>query len=110
MYPDEDPVAKFAEDDPEKKIIETWNAFDYPKDNQVNCPFAAHIRKAAPRSGVDNSDVFDILRRGIPYGEELRDDETTETKLDRGLMFKCYQTNLSLGFEFIRNSKSSLVS
>ncbi|KAJ5648085.1 hypothetical protein N7490_004457 [Penicillium lividum] len=102
-YPNEDPVAKYADDDPEKKIIATWNDFDYPTDNQFNCPFASHMRKTKPRSVVGNEDKFDIMRRGIPYGEELRNDEATETKLDRGLMFLCYQTSLSNGFQFIRN-------
>lgn len=88
----------------------TRNDFDYPLDDHTNCPFASHMRKAKPRALVNNSDKFDIMRRGIPYGPELSDDEKTKekTEQDRGLMFLCYQTSLSNGFQFIRNRKSSL--
>jgi deferrochelatase/peroxidase EfeB len=90
----------------------TWNDFDYPENDHTNCPFASHMRKTKPRSGMQNFDVFDIMRRGIPYGPELRDDERDEgkTKLDRGLMFLCYQTSLQNGFQFLRNRKSPLMS
>ncbi|KAJ5525225.1 hypothetical protein N7494_011875 [Penicillium frequentans] len=83
----------------------TRNDFDYPLDDHTNCPFASHMRKAKPRALVNNSDKFDIMRRGIPYGPELSDDEKKKekTEQDRGLMFLCYQTSLSNGFQFIRN-------
>lgn len=57
-------------------------------------------------------DKFDIMRRGIPYGPELSDEEKKKQKTvqDRGLMFLCYQTSLSNGFQFIRNRKSYLAS
>ncbi|KAJ5993463.1 hypothetical protein N7451_009187 [Penicillium sp. IBT 35674x] len=81
------------------------NDFDYPVDDHTNCPFASHMRKTKPRAGVNNSDKFDIMRRGIPYGPELSADEKAKekTEQDRGLMFLCYQTSLSNGFQFIRN-------
>ncbi|KAJ5650355.1 uncharacterized protein N7484_004078 [Penicillium longicatenatum] len=83
----------------------TWNEFDYLRNDHTNCPFASHMRKAKPRIDNDNRDNNDIMRRSIPYGPELRDDERDEgkTKLDRGLMFLCYQTSLQNGFQFIRN-------
>jgi deferrochelatase/peroxidase EfeB len=59
---------------------------------------------------MQNFDVFDIMRRGIPYGPELDWTETEKTWRDRGLMFLCYQTSLTLGFQFIRKSKSCLAS
>lgn len=86
------------------------NDFDYPVNDHRNCPFASHMRKTKPRALVDNMDKFDIMRRGIPYGPELGPDEELKTKQDRGLMFLCYQTSLSNGFQFIRNRESSLVS
>ncbi|KAJ6091822.1 hypothetical protein N7467_003791 [Penicillium canescens] len=79
------------------------NDFDYPLDDQFNCPFASHMRKTKPRGMVENRDKFDIMRRGIPYGLEVGPDEKEKTKLDRGLMFTCYQTSLSNGFQFIKN-------
>ena len=84
------------------------NGFDFPND-QNKCPFASHIRKTKPRSGVGNIDKFDIMRRGLPYGPELEQDEidSNTTSKDRGLMFACYQSSLSNGFQFLMNGKSS---
>ncbi|KAJ5392395.1 hypothetical protein N7509_007885 [Penicillium cosmopolitanum] len=104
LHPWEDPVAK--ETDPaKKKELATWNNIEYPTQDQFNCPFASHMRKTKPRSVIDNDDKFDIMRRGIPYGEEMDVDEKkgTKSQKDRGLLFVCYQTSLSNGFQFIKN-------
>lgn len=90
--------------DRDDKKHKRWNDFDYPDDSQIKCPFASHVRKTKPRSGVNNNDKFDIMRRGIPYGPELGANETS-TQQDRGLIFTCYQTSLSNGFQFIKNGK-----
>lgn len=68
------------------------------------------MRKTKPRSVIDNDDKFDIMRRGIPYGEEMDVDEKkgTKSQKDRGLLFVCYQTSLSNGFQFIKNRKLCL--
>ncbi|KAJ5660995.1 uncharacterized protein N7484_000367 [Penicillium longicatenatum] len=79
------------------------NEFNYPTDSHKNCPFASHMRKVKPRSIVSDRDMNDIMRRGIPYGPEVEPDET-ETKLDRGLMFTCYQSSISNGFQFLQRS------
>jgi deferrochelatase/peroxidase EfeB len=88
-----------------------YNDFDFVPTSQRNCPFASHIRKTKPRSGVDNVDKFDIMRRGLPYGPD-HDPETEphKTTQDRGLMFVCYQTSLNNGFSFIKNSKHAFPS
>ncbi|KAJ6024710.1 hypothetical protein N7540_005507 [Penicillium herquei] len=95
------PVEVFPDEDNKDKA--RWNDFDYPTDSQVNCPFASHMRKTKPRSGVNNGDKFDIMRRGIPYGPEVGPEESSLTLQDRGLIFTCYQTSLSNGFQFIKN-------
>jgi len=45
-----------------------------------------------------------ISRQGIPYGPEVDTYETSLTMHDRGLLFACYQSNLSLGFNFLQRS------
>lgn len=44
-----------------------------------------------------------IIRRGIPYGEELTAEELAEKKstVDRGLLFVCYQSDIRNGFNFL---------
>ena len=84
--------------------------FDFPGDreNQDRCPFAAHIRKVAPR--VDFGDFQRIMRRGITFGPEVTAEEqaTGKTLHDRGLLFRCYQSDIPSGFRFIQLSKLSL--
>lgn len=69
----------------------------------VNCPLGAHIRKTNPRGdqppdGRASVNIHRILRRGIPYGPEMDEDPAAE----RGLLFACYQSDLSQGFELIQ--------
>jgi Dyp-type peroxidase family len=65
-----------------------------------NCPVGAHIRKTFPRNDLDRdtTDQSRILRRAIPYGAELDADPNGK----RGLLFVCYQSNISLGFRLIQ--------
>jgi Dyp-type peroxidase family len=76
------------------------NNFDYrPINNQEKCPFTAHTRKTRPR-GDKKEDESPILRRGIPYGEEVEDNERLkqQTVQDRGLIFVCYQGSIVNSF------------
>jgi Dyp-type peroxidase family len=98
------------------------NGFEFSSDAAGRrCPYAAHIRKAYPRdditpAGADSPTDFEqreaseantqthrILRTGIPFGEEVQDDEAKQGKTlnDRGLMFVCYQASIPDQFEFI---------
>jgi Dyp-type peroxidase family len=98
------------------------NDFEFSGDASARrCPYAAHIRKAYPRdditpAGQGQSTEFDqreaseantqkhrIIRRGIPFGEDVQEDENRQgvTLNQRGLMFVCYQTSISDQFEFI---------
>ncbi|KAK0118713.1 hypothetical protein ONS96_011801 [Cadophora gregata f. sp. sojae] len=79
---------------------------------QKNCPYAAHTRKTNPRDdfpfNIDAHQEHRIIRRGIQYGPEVTDEEITtatsspDLKLERGLLFVCYQSDLSKGFSFIQ--------
>jgi len=93
------------------------NNFDYSTDPaQINCPFTAHLRKVNPRAGLAPLGLGPefvrerrIIRQGIPYGREVDETEKTSklTLHDRGLLFVCYQSNLSKGFHFIQRTWSN---
>jgi len=88
------------------------NDFDYSDDpNQVRCPFAGHLRKVNPRNspvgpGLANVRPHRIIRQGIPYGPEVSflENAAGKTSLDRGLLFTCYQSDLSKGFHFLQKT------
>ncbi|KAK7678571.1 hypothetical protein QCA50_018443 [Cerrena zonata] len=87
------------------------NDFDYsfPEDLQTQdrCPFAAHVRKTNPRNDLqNNTETRRIIRRGIPFGPEVTPSEAQQGKTthDRGLLFRCYQSVLANGFQFIQVS------
>ncbi|KAF2722845.1 Dyp-type peroxidase [Polychaeton citri CBS 116435] len=75
--------------------------FDDVGDN-FKCPMGAHIRKTNPRGDLSRGTVnqFRILRRGIPFGEEV----DVDPKGERGLLFVCYQSQIGNGFQFIQQT------
>jgi deferrochelatase/peroxidase EfeB len=84
------------------------NDFDFkPNDTQEKCPFAAHIRKARPRSDLGDKYSSSLMRRGIPYGEEVTKEEHDQqtTKKERGMIFVCYQSNIANGFRRVQERK-----
>ena len=85
--------------------------FDFPGDreNQDRCPFTAHIRKVSPRE--DFGDFRRIMRRGIAFGPEVSTSEqaTGKTIQDRGLIFRCYQSDIATGFRFIQLCEFPLI-
>ena len=81
------------------------NNFDFDSGNNFRCPLGAHIRKTNPRSDVGRgpnsfTNTTRILRRGIPYGEEL----DVAPQGERGLLFVCYQSSLTGGFAFLQRT------
>ncbi|KAI0908723.1 hypothetical protein F4823DRAFT_625352 [Ustulina deusta] len=87
--------------------------FRFDPTNQERCPFAAHIRKTNPRSDLDafgGTEIRRIIRRGIAFGPEVTAEEkrakksSSDEKLERGLLFVCYQSNLGNGFHFMQQS------
>ncbi|KAL5503918.1 DYP1 [Sanghuangporus vaninii] len=106
-------------DDPElAKDKQRNNNFDFSGESfndQTKCPFAAHIRKTNPRAdllqpfGSGALLPHMIMRKSITYGPEVTPEEAKEnkTKVDRGLAFVCYQSNVVQGFEFVQESWSN---
>jgi deferrochelatase/peroxidase EfeB len=103
--PDSDPGVDVGKDPQQNDHFDTYGRDD------KKCPFAAHTRKMNPRGDLSEDTIkqFRVLRRGIPYGPELSQQEKSFKKTvdDRGLLFKCYQTNLGSGFFFLQTRKYS---
>jgi Dyp-type peroxidase family len=83
--------------------------------SSLRCPFAAHNRKTNPRddlevppAGISPIPVGPrrIMRRGIQFGPELTAAEKASGKTihGRGLLFNCYQTSITNGFQFLQHS------
>jgi Dyp-type peroxidase family len=78
------------------------------------CPFGAHMRRANPRDSISLDPVDESLktanrhrfmRRGIPYGGRLFENEVLNLKPDgkpRGLHFIALATNIKRQFEFVQ--------
>nr|WAW38278.1 DyP-type peroxidase [Auricularia auricula-judae] len=90
------------------------NNFDFtnpsPSDftsDQSTCPFDAHIRKTRPRADLI-APANTIMRAGIPYGPEVTPAETkankSDPKLERGLAFVAYQSQIGQGFQFMQQA------
>ncbi len=82
----------------------------------IRCPFAAHARKANPRTDPDNKRL--IARRGVLFDDRIKAfteeaahwEEGAKTKLPKagdrdqvGLLFMSFQSNLATQFEYILN-------
>jgi Dyp-type peroxidase family len=84
------PLSKFSEvqHGPER----LFNEFDFGNDSQgEKCPLHSHIRKANPRSSEEKARR--IVRRAVPYAESSG---------AQGLLFLCFQSNISRQFGFIQ--------
>ncbi|KAJ6533653.1 DyP-type peroxidase [Mycena capillaripes] len=76
--------------------------------DQSKCPLSAHIRKTRPRAdlGLPESNFHHIVRAGISYGPEVTavESSSSKTKIERGLAFVAYQSNIAHGFQFLQES------
>lgn len=83
------------------------NSFDYGDDAAgYRCPIGAHIRRANPRDSLPFSGALvnrhRLIRRGLPYGPPLPDG-AEDDGVERGVVFVCFQADLSRQFEFIQS-------
>ena len=82
------------------------NDFGYSRDpNGFACPRGAHVRRANPRDALRHGGRLTarhrILRRGMPYGDELPDG-APDDGADRGLVFVCLQASIERQFEIVQ--------
>lgn len=106
--------------------VEDKGIFDfmyYAEDRHgYKCPIGSHIRRTNPRDSADDnpadsietSNKHRILRRGRPYGQPLCQDMNIENILktddddqERGLVFICFNTDISRQFEFVQHTWSN---
>jgi len=116
-YPNGTPLV-LSPEAPDPKLSEE-NNFGYYKTDKYGekCPMGAHVRKANPRDGMNDNPVESttvtnrhrILRRGRPYGAPCAPSLNPEDILratppthDVGLLFICFNTNISRQFEFVQ--------
>ncbi len=84
------------------------NAVRYKHDRDgLACPLGAHVRRANPRDGMHFGHKLSfrhrIVRRGMPYGPELGPDPAPEQQeRDRGLVFVCFNANISRQYEVVQ--------
>jgi Dyp-type peroxidase family len=77
------------------------NRFDYTGDPLgVACPRGAHVRRARPRDGNPANRRRLLLRRGLPYGEELPADAPDDG--NRGLVGFFLNASIERQFEFVQ--------
>jgi Dyp-type peroxidase family len=73
------------------------NDFNYEHDSKgALCPFAAHVRRANPRT----ADTPRIVRRGMSYGPSF--DPANPSPAERGLYFMAYNSSLAEQFEVVQ--------
>jgi Dyp-type peroxidase family len=100
-YPDE-PPAEFDGSRPGA------NDFRFREGDEAGgrCPVGAHIRRTNPRDGLGWEGRLSfrhrIIRRGMPYGEELPEGVLEDDGADRGLVFVCFNASISRQFEAIQ--------
>lgn len=114
-WPDGTPLV-LSPDKPDPKLMNA-NDFGYVRldAHGEKCPIGSHVRKANPRDGVNDTtgtsitNRHRILRRGRPYGEPVAPSLQPEDILkaappekNPGLLFICFNTNISRQFEFIQ--------
>ncbi|KAF8151491.1 hypothetical protein B0H34DRAFT_130841 [Crassisporium funariophilum] len=105
-------IAPFIDDpalgvDPERN-----NNFHYTAERnfQKICPFAAHTRKSNPRDDLESLGISieknRIMRRGIQFGPEVTRHEKAAKRTihGRGLLFACYQSSITDGFQLIQQA------
>jgi Dyp-type peroxidase family len=103
------PVAVYPDQPPEQfdNTKPGANNFRYSDDPAgLRCPLGAHVRRSNPRDalGWGGSLTFRhrMIRRGMPYGPRLADDQTVDDGVERGLVFVCYQASISRQFEGVQ--------
>lgn len=113
-WPGGAPLVKFPDKDPGGSSKD--NDFKYVKEDKhgMKCPFGAHIRRTNPRDHFEESSPgvskrltrrHRIMRRVRSYGEDYIGSATHHTPNEEvGLLFGCFNSNISKQFEFIQYS------
>ncbi|HEX6845743.1 MAG TPA: Dyp-type peroxidase [Chitinophagaceae bacterium] len=111
-WPSGAPLVKYPDKDP--GIDSDDNSFGYLKEDKEGekCPFGSHIRRTNPRDQFEESPPgvslkltrrHRIMRRVRSYGEDfIGSAEDHQPNGEVGLLFGCFNANISKQFEFIQ--------
>lgn len=111
-WPGGAPLVKHPDRDP--GVDSDDNSFRYTKEDRdgEKCPFGSHIRRTNPRDHFEESPPgislkltrrHRIMRRVRSYGEDfIGSAENHRTNGEVGLLFGCFNANISKQFEFIQ--------
>lgn len=112
------PITLFPNSDP--GTTSDVNDFGYSKFDKdgLKCPFGSHLRRANPRDNVDDHGIKEslklskqhrIMRRARLYGEIYEGSPSDITPNgDVGLLFICFNTDISRQFEFLQYTWGNL--
>ena len=111
-WPSGAPLVKHPDKDP--GVDTDDNSFYYKKEDEhgEKCPFGSHIRRTNPRDQFEESPSgvslkltrrHRIMRRVRSYGEDfIGSAENHKPNGEVGLLFGCFNANISKQFEFIQ--------
>lgn len=122
-WPNGTPLVKYAHTPgPDGQSATDMNTFQYAQEDPkgTKCPWGSHIRRSYPRNAMPEnkeksslkiSNRHRILRRGRLYGPPFVEDFDPAKMIgqaddgkERGLLFLCFNTNISRQFEFIQHT------
>ncbi|MEP0712363.1 hypothetical protein [Algoriphagus sp.] len=112
------PIALFPDKDPgPHSDINDFGYAKFDKDG-LKCPFGSHLRRQNPRDSVDDhnrhtslklSKQHRIIRRARLYGQIYEGSPTnTSPTGEVGLLFICFNADISRQFEFLQYTWSNL--
>ena len=117
-WPNGAPITKYPDKDPGN--IGSVNDFGYATSDAdgSKCPFGAHIRRTNPRDSFEDSNEkislklsnrHRIIRRARLYGEPIIGSPVDHSpKGVVGLLFNCFNADISRQFEFIQYTWANL--
>jgi Dyp-type peroxidase family len=103
-------VGRHRNGNPIVSVSSTPNDFRYSADpNGFDCPFGAHIRRTNPRDDVTGPSALQVerrrmIRRGLPYGDQLAANTLLDDGAERGLLFLAINADIERQFEFVQAS------
>lgn len=120
-WPSGAPLALYPDHDEPNVPDEKINHFLYRERDPhgYDTPYGSHVRRSNPRdsdgpnaeSALVMADRHQIIRRGLPYGaplfplQQLPPAYPLENDgVDRGLIFMCFNANISRQFEFVQQT------
>jgi deferrochelatase/peroxidase EfeB len=101
---------ELSPDEPNPSIVADKNRntdFTYGGDPAgVRCPIGAHLRRVHPRDAFGfNGELVNrrrIMRRGLPYGEYVPEDQPVRDEDERGIIFMALNASIFRQFEFVQ--------